>query len=154
MAIVIVDYIFDSISRCSESASMKSMAFASLVLAISLVHIWVSHTVVSEPVAGGPEKSTDYWLPDWKQFKDKAGIHLGPDYQFSHLPAKAFSWAPYLKVRKMCHGLCISFRFMYIEMRLIQVSIAAITVECGRLQGFHRKSLCRRSFLKWLLSSI
>ena len=71
-----------------------------LVLAISLVHTRVFNPVVAGWVTVNTLQTTENWLSDWEKFKGMAGIYLDSDYQFAHLPAEAFSWAPFIKVRK------------------------------------------------------
>ena len=90
------EYIFSS----SVSKSMKSMALSFLVHAILHVHPLVSPLVASEWVTVSPLKPNEYWLPDWEKFRTMMGIRLRSRYQFAHLPAEAFSWAPQLKVRE------------------------------------------------------
>ena len=77
------------------------MAFPCVVLAFFLVHTFVFHPANPDWVTEDPLKAAEYWLPDLEKFKGRTGIHIRLIYQFTHLPAKAFSWAPFAKVRKI-----------------------------------------------------
>ena len=77
------------------------MAFPCVVLAFFLVHTFVFRPATPDWVTDDPLKAAEYWLPDWEKFKGRTGIRIRSKYQFTHLPAKAFSWAPCAKVSKI-----------------------------------------------------
>ena len=83
--------------------STEVMAF--LFFATFLAHTWIPNPVTSERDTVGTLNATEYWLPDWEEFKDMRGISLWSEYQFTHLPAREFSWAPNVKVSKTCYSV-------------------------------------------------